>query len=169
MISNTNYSGRQPNNTAYIKEFYSGTATPLWTTTLHLNTKVIIPATPTITSLYIPGNLYVDGSIINPSDIYLKDNVREISIEKSCDLLKLVPKQFTLKSDVNKQIHYGFIAQEFETVFPELVFAKPDKNVANLKAINYLEIVPLLVHKMQLMQKEIDELKAFLHKNVEKV
>jgi hypothetical protein len=125
---------------------------------------VIIPATPVINSLYIPGNLYVDGSIINPSDIYLKDNVREISIEKADDLLKLGPKQFTLKSDLSKHIHYGFIAQEFETVFPELVFSKPDKNVANLKAINYLEIVPLLVHKVQQMQKEIDELKMFLTK-----
>ena len=169
MNSNANYSGRQPNNTAYIKEFYSGTATSLWTTTLHLNTKVIIPASSLITSLYIPGNLYVDGSIINPSDINLKDNIREISIEKADDLLKISAKQFTLKSDLSKHIHYGFIAQEFETVFPELVFSKPDKNMANLKAINYLEIVPLLVHKAQQMQKEIDELKALLHKKVEKV
>jgi hypothetical protein len=166
MIPNTNYSGRQPNNTAYVKEFYSGSATSLWTTTLHLNTKVIIPATPTITSLYIPGNLYVDGSIINPSDIYLKDNVREISIEKADELLKVGARQFTLKSDLSKQIHYGFIAQEFEAVFPELVFSKPDKNMANLKAINYLELVPLLVHKVQLMQREIDELKEILHKKL---
>jgi hypothetical protein len=164
MNSNANYSGRQPNNTAYIKEFYSGSTTSLWTTTLHLNTKVIIPATQGIESLYIPGTLYVDGPIINPSDINLKDNVREISIEKADDLLKIGTKQFTLKSDLSKHIHYGFIAQEFETVFPELVFSKPDKNMANLKAINYLEIVPLLVHKVQQMQKEIDELKSFITK-----
>ena len=164
MNSNVNYSGRQPNNTAYIKEFYSGSTTSLWTTTLHLNTKVIMPATKSIESLYIPGTLYVDGPIINPSDINLKDNVREISIEKADDLLKIGTKQFTLKSDLSKHIHYGFIAQEFETVFPELVFSKPDKNMANLKAINYLEIVPLLVHKVQQMQKEIDELKAFITK-----
>jgi len=164
MNSNANYSGRQPTKTAYIKEFYSGSATSLWTTTLHLNTPVIMPASTVINSLYIPGTLYVDGPIINPSDINLKDNIREISIEKADDLLKIGTKQFTLKSDLSKHIHYGFIAQEFETVFPELVFSKPDKNMANLKAINYLEIVPLLVYKVQQMQKEIDELKAFITK-----
>ena len=52
-----------------------------------------------------------------------------------------------------------------EKEFPELVSIKPDKNLANIKAINYLEIIPLLVNKIQLMQKEIDELKFhFLEK-----
>ena len=32
----------------------------------------------------------------------------------------------------------------------------------NIKAINYLEVLPLLVHKIQTMQKEIDELKALI-------
>ncbi len=48
---------------------------------------------------------------------------------------------------------------DFEKEFPELVSIKPDKNLANIKAINYLEIIPLLVNKIQIMQKEIDELK----------
>ena len=63
------------------------------------------------------------------------------------------------KSDVLKKTHYGFIAQEFEEHFPELVTAKVDKDIANLKAINYLEMIPLLVHQIQKMQKEIDDLK----------
>jgi hypothetical protein len=29
-----------------------------------------------------------------------------------------------------------------------------------LKAINYIELIPLLVHKIQDMQKQIDELKG---------
>ena len=33
------------------------------------------------------------------------------------------------------------------------------------KAINYLEILPLLVHKVQSMQLEIDELKAIINNN----
>ena len=45
-----------------------------------------------------------------------------------------------------------------ETFFPELVTIKPDKK-ENIKAINYLEILPLLVGKIQKMQNEIDELK----------
>jgi hypothetical protein len=73
--------------------------------------------------------------------------------------LNLQTSEFTFKDDSSKQIHYGFIAQEFEKEYPELVFTKPDKNLNNIKAINYLEIVPLLVNKIQLMQKEIDGLK----------
>jgi hypothetical protein len=73
--------------------------------------------------------------------------------------MNLQTKEFTFKDDSSKQIHYGFIAQEFEVEYPELVFIKPDKKLNNIKAINYLEIIPLLVDKIQLMQKEIDDLK----------
>ena len=100
----------------------------------------------------------VDGSIVNPSDINLKDNIVEISSELTNNLINLKPVQYTYKTD--KKIHYGFIAQELETVLPELVVTKPDtSNSAQIKAINYLEIIPLLVGKLQKMQTEIDNLK----------
>jgi hypothetical protein len=79
--------------------------------------------------------------------------------------MKIRPTQFVFKSDILKKIHYGFIAQEFEEHFPELVVSKIDKHVANLKAINYLELVPLLVYQIQKMQKEIDELKNQMKTN----
>ena len=73
--------------------------------------------------------------------------------------MNLKANKFTYKNDPLKQEHYGFIAQEFEKEYPELISIKPDNNLNNIKAINYLEIVPLLVNKIQMMQKEIDELK----------
>jgi hypothetical protein len=170
MTTNANYSGRQHSNTTMVKEFYFGMPNTLWTTTLYtdsgtgITTSVITPATPSISSLWIPGNLYVDGSIINPSDVYLKDDIREISIEKTQSLMNIVPKQYTLKSDPTKHIHYGFIAQEMKEIMPEMVTTKPDKTMNNINAINYLELIPLLVHKIQLMQKEIDELTSRVNK-----
>lgn len=167
MTTNANYSGRQHSNTTMVKEFYFGLPNTIWTTSLYTNlgvtTSVITPATPSISSLWIPGNLYVDGTIINPSDVYLKDDIREISIEKTQSLMNIVPKQYTLKSDPLKQIHYGFIAQEMKETVPEMVTTKPDKTMNNINAINYLELIPLLVHKTQLMQKEIDELRRILN------
>ena len=159
-----NYSGKQPNNTAYIKNFVPGIPTTLWKTikynvTSSLSVNAITPISSTNNNLYIPGNLYVDGTIVNPSDIYLKDNIEDLDDDISIKLESLRPTQFTFKSDSSKNIHYGFIAQEFEEHFPELVVSKIDKHVANLKAINYLELVPLLVYQIQKMQKEIDELK----------
>ncbi len=169
MLTNANYGGRQHSNTTMVKEFYFGVPNTLWTTTLYtdsgtgITSLVITPATPSISSLWIPGNLYVDGTIINPSDISLKDNIREISIEKTQGLMNIIPKQYTLKSDPTKHIHYGFIAQEMKERVPEMVTTKPDKTMNNINAINYLELIPLLVHKTQLMQREIDELRRIIN------
>ena len=73
--------------------------------------------------------------------------------------MNIRPTKYVLKADMFKKIHYGFIAQEFQEHFPELVAEKVDNNIANLKAINYTEMIPLLVYQIQKMQKEIDELK----------
>jgi len=159
-----NYNGKQPNNTSYIKNFVSGAPALIWKTITYTSgvnkpEGLITTASPNYESLFIPGNLYVNGSIINPSDAYLKDNVNTINDEYINKIMNIKPKQFTFKSDTLKKVHYGFIAQEFEEELPELVSNKPDNKYANIKAINYLEIVPLLVNKIQMMQKEIDELK----------
>ena len=158
-----NYNTRQPNNTSYIKTFTSGTRGSLWKTQTLLGVNVITPSSAKYDNLYIPGNLTVDGIILNPSDVYLKDNIENLNEDISTNLMNIRPTQFVFKSDIDKKIHYGFIAQEFEEHFPELVASKVDKNIANLKAINYLEMVPLLVHQIQKMQKEIDELKEQIH------
>lgn len=160
--SGANYNGRQPNNTSYIKNFVSGIPANLWKTATYTPSgqPIISVITPTIVneSVLIEGDLYVNGSIINPSDVYLKDNIRSIDIDCTNKIMNLKAEQFTFKSDPNHKLHYGFIAQEFEKEFPELVSVKPDNNV-NLKAINYLEIIPLLLNKVQLQQKEIDDLR----------
>jgi hypothetical protein len=165
MQQNANYSGKQPNSTAYVKNYVPGTPTSLWKTITYddissgLKENALTPSSSKNDNLYIPGNLYVDGNIVSPSDAYLKNDIEKLDDKISINLMKLKPTQFTFKTDLNKNTHYGFIAQEFEEHFPELVVSKIDKHVANLKAINYLELVPLLVYQIQKMQKEIDELK----------
>ena len=166
---NANYGGRQPNETAYIKNFNDGESPTLWTIQKYnyngATKLVIVPVSARANSVYIPGDLFVDGVIVNPSDINLKDNIVEISSELTDSLINLKPVQYTYKAakEDNKKIHYGFIAQELETILPELVVTKPDISNSNeIKAINYLEIIPLLVSKLQKMQTEIDSLKIQL-------
>jgi hypothetical protein len=164
-MSGANYGGRQPNNTAYIKQFVNGTTNDLWKNMLYTPsggtpTQVLTPTSPTYGSVYITGDLYVDGNIVNPSDVFLKDNISLINEERTNKLLNIKASSFTFKDDPYRKIHYGFIAQDFENEFPELISVKPDSKYNNLKAINYLEIIPLLVDKIQMMQKEIDELKG---------
>ena len=165
MYQGGNYNGKQPNSSSYIKNFISGIQSSLWKqisykdTVNNLFINAITPSSPRYDNVYIPGNLYVDGIILNPSDVYLKDKIEDLNKDVSNNLMNIRPTQFILKSDPFKKKHYGFIAQEIEDHFPELVSLKIDKDIANLKAINYLEMVPLLVHQIQKMQKEIDELK----------
>ena len=164
-MSGANYGGRQPNNTAYIKQFVNGTTPNLWKNILYTPsggtpTQVLTPTSPVYGSVYITGDLYVDGNIVNPSDVFLKDNISLINEERTNKLLNIKASSFTFKDDPYRKIHYGFIAQDFENEFPELISVKPDSKYNNLKAINYLEIIPLLVDKIQMMQKEIDELKG---------
>jgi len=81
MQQGANYSGKQPNNTAYIKNFVAGTPSSLWKTITYndissgLKENAITPSSIKNDNLYIPGNLYVDGNIVSPSDVYLKDDI----------------------------------------------------------------------------------------------
>jgi hypothetical protein len=164
-MSQANYDGKQPNNTAYIKRFTSGTLSNLWKVVSYTKSDNTIESAITTANqkykiLFIKGDLFVEGNIVNPSDINLKNNIEAIKIDATNKIMDLKPSQFTFKNDSSNNIHYGFIAQEFENEYPELVYSKPDVNYSNMKGINYLEIIPLLVHKIQLMQEEIDMLKT---------
>ena len=73
-------------------------------------------------------------------------------------MLDLKPTQFNFKLDLKKKIHYGFITEDLEQIYPELV-----KDCENgYKKVNYLELIPLIISKMKEMQDEIDELKKQL-------
>jgi len=159
-MTEPNYGGKQPNNTAYIKTFYTANSgssnNNLWIPTNYFTSNVLQPASNLYDNVYIPGNLYVDGIIVNPTDKYLKENISYIDYETSDNILKLSCIEFTLNNN-NNNYHYGFDAKEMDELFPNLLHVTPDN--LNYKSINYLEIIPLLVNKIQKMQKEIDELK----------
>ena len=74
----TNYSGRQPNNTAYIKLFYgSSRSTANWTNIKYNGANVLAPDNKN-SDVYVYKDLIVGGSILTPSDSSLKINVQEI-------------------------------------------------------------------------------------------
>jgi hypothetical protein len=163
-MNGANSNGRQPNNTSYIKTFIDGYPSILWKQIVYNKAfKPDVALTPvTARNVYIPGDLYLNGNLVHTSDRILKTDIEEIDHSVTNKLMNLIVKRFTYKSDPQKKVHYGFIAQEFEEVYNELIEAKPDETYNNVKGINYLEIIPLLVDKVQMMQKEIDELKSKL-------
>ena len=133
-----------------------------------------ITSTPSTLSVYMPKDLYVAGiiygTVVAPSDIYIKENIRNLSLEVDFNkLLSLQPKQYTYKDDIEHKIHYGLIAQDVEQVYPELVYSIKGDNTlseeepSKLKSVNYVEMVPLLLLKIQDLQKQIDELNERVH------
>jgi hypothetical protein len=158
---NVNYGGKQPNTGgAIVKNFNLGNSSLLWKID---KTKPDLSPTTTLTpttiqNIYIPGTIYY-GTLSGISDAKVKQDITPINTETTNKIMNLKPTSYTFKSDNKKLIHYGFIAQDVESEFPELIYEKPDKKNGMLKTVNYLEMIPLLVDKIQMMQKEIDELK----------
>ena len=95
-------------------------------------------------------DLTVRGIIVQSSDIRLKKNIKKI--ENKDIISKLNPVSFTMQ---NKQ-RYGFIAQEVQNVLPELVCKIDD---SGFLSVNYIEIIPFLVSKVQSQDKEIKSLR----------
>jgi hypothetical protein len=129
-----------------------------------------ITSSPSTLSVYIPKDLYVAGTIygtvVAPSDISIKENIRDLSLGVDFNkLLDLHPKQYTYKDDTEHKIHYGLIAQEVEQLYPNLVYSiKSDTDTDestnnNIKSVNYVEMIPILLLKIQDLQNQVDELK----------
>jgi hypothetical protein len=123
--------------------------------------------------VYADGDLAYTGNLINASDIMFKQNINSFAALNK--LNQLQPKTFTYTSDsrythmnLPKGNHYGLIAQELETVFPELVSENVHPSVEetrgerggteiHYKGVNYMELVPILVQAVKEQQAIINE------------
>lgn len=117
---------------------------------------------------YFNGNVKITGTLTTPSvalagDIRLQENVTQLNSRNSVDLLsRLNPVSFTFKTDntsedtPSRSSHYGFVAQEVKEIAPELVI----EDGAGYLSVNYVELIPLLVQKVQELSAEVTELKA---------
>jgi Chaperone of endosialidase len=123
---------------------------------------------------YFMGNVKITGSIwaasgtITGSDERIK---KEITVLNSSDnLFNLKPKQYKLKSqnellnefkttsdtakanntnipdsEENKKLHYGFLAQDIQQVYPDLVYTSPDGTLG----IDYQGFIPMIIDQLQ--------------------
>jgi hypothetical protein len=109
--------------------------------------------------------VYGNGNVVNSnnsygtlSDIKLKENIADAT-PKLDDVLKLQVRNFTLKTEPDqKQI--GFIAQEFEEVFPSLIdnTTPPNNSEEVIKSIKTSVLIPILVKAIQEQQALITDL-----------
>jgi hypothetical protein len=158
MSQNSNYGGRQPNSSSYIKSFNTGQSFSNWNYVSNNNMLTLTPSNPNAT-VYITGDLFVGGSINNPSDIHLKDNIENLSLSLSEKIMILNPVKYNYKDDENQKVHFGFIAQDVEKQFPNLVntvSTNIDDTEVSFKSVNYLEMIPILLLKIKDLQNQID-------------
>lgn len=109
--------------------------------------------------------VYGNGNIANTngvygalSDVSLKQNITDAT-PKLNDVMKLKVRNFEFKSNPGlKQL--GFIAQELEQVFPNLVDEAKDKNGDQVKHIKQSVLIPVLIKALQELKTEFDTYKA---------
>jgi hypothetical protein len=99
------------------------------------------------------------GSYHSGSDIRIKDNVKYISPNEISNLDKLKPVKYNLKSDSEKKLHYGLVAQDIEKIYPNLVMDGPD----GIKSVNYQGLTPIIINKLQSMNNQIDTQKVCIN------
>ena len=112
------------------------------------------------------GTIFATSIVITAiSDARLKENVRDIDTGLS-SIMELKPRRFDWKEGKgqDKKNVAGFIAQEFETVFPECVStSKAGADGIEYKNINHETLIPTLVKAIQELKAEIDSLKSQLN------
>ena len=129
----------------------------------------------------VTGTLYA-GNVVNTSDIRLKENIESVSSKEgdasfldkimSVDVLEYNLKDrtselFSDSKDMDEKVtkfvakekakrHFGVSAQELQTLFPNLVEEGQDGYLA----VNYIELVPVLIRSIQELKQELDEAKG---------
>ncbi|MEO8150907.1 MAG: tail fiber domain-containing protein [Bacteroidia bacterium] len=95
------------------------------------------------------------------SDKRLK-NIIGTSQKGLSDLMKINIYDYTFKSDPNKNVQTGFMAQELYEIFPQAVGKPIDNNEPAEKnpwMVDYGKVTPLIIKSVQEQQQMIDELK----------
>ena len=107
--------------------------------------------------LQVNGNIYAVGDVTAYSDIRVKTNIR--SIERVVERIMNIRGVIYDRTDIESNDNIGFIAQELEEQFPELIHTNND----GTKGVKYQNMTAILVEVVKKQQKQIDELKARLN------
>jgi len=124
---------------------------------------------------YFAGSVYAN-SYITLSDKKLKENVAN---EKNAisKIMKLKPVTYNMNAFAEKMIgkdskvHHGFLAQDMQAVFPELVYEVKQPVLENNKvvktedllSVNYQMLIPILTKAIQELNSKVDSLSNLLN------
>ena len=86
------------------------------------------------------------------------DGFDDETIKRFSEALLAFNKVLTDDEDMQRDMegtHYGFIAQDVQKIPPEIVYERDGQ-----LSVNYLELIPLLVQKVQELSAEVETLKT---------
>ncbi len=103
----------------------------------------------------VASNILFNGGMLHSSDRRFKKNITPLDAN-AADLMQVQSVRFNW-SDPEKsgQDQVGFIAQDIETVLPELVYTEPS---TGYKYVNYTGMIPYLLKIVQEQQSRIEAL-----------
>ncbi|MDD3663401.1 MAG: tail fiber domain-containing protein, partial [Candidatus Pacebacteria bacterium] len=143
-FSNSIALGGSATNTA-TNQFMIGSATR------PINTTIWVGATGTTT-------LDTSTGLISTSDERLKTNIEDLPSDTLDKLLNIKTVTFNWLNGNNDQTNIGFIAQDLEQYFPELVYTGNDEN--NYKGVNYANMTPVLVEAIRELDLKVEGLSS---------
>jgi|GEM_PF-3205474 len=125
-------------------------------------------------AMTVSGSALASGGTWTNSDSKLKENVSELGEGTLSKVMRLKPSSYTFRKNdsfaflnLPEESQFGFLAQELELEFPEVVKTSiqtdADGEVAvdhELKAVNYEALVPVLTKAIQEQQAIIEQLRA---------
>ena len=99
------------------------------------------------------------------SDRTLKTDVTHVRTALS-KILALRPVTWRWKSgEANRELQYGFIAQEVETVLPKLVSEERGKDGTAHKVLTTNDMMPYVIRAIQEQQTQIKKLQQLIENN----
>ena len=95
---------------------------------------------------------------INP----IKYNLKQFEVTVAGGDTLNVSKYYDESSQLFIKTRYGVIAQEFQKIYPDLVYTDGEGNLG----VDYIELVPILIKVVQVQQRKIEELEAAVYKAI---
>jgi len=135
-------------------------STNLYYTEDRVDSRILLKATDgTLPSLSVV-NTVTATEYVCSSDVRLKTEIE--SLHGSLSLVRqLKPKRYKFKGDAKTR--FGLIAQDVGGI-KELSHLVRNEAVGGMKAVNYIDIIPLLIDSIQSLSEEVSVLKSKLEK-----
>ena len=103
-------------------------------------------------ALSVVGSLIYTAACFQYSARKFKENIVPVSEEDGDKILELEPVEFDYKDTGNHSS--GLIADDVKQYFPDLIYYNDDE----VTGLNYVGLIPYMLKKIQMQQKDLDEM-----------